>query len=257
VARTAVLGRLTWRVGTLVSFRDETAAARTLVFEIPDWPGHLAGQHVDVRLTAPDGYSTQRSYSIASAAEGELIELTIERLPDGEVSPYLSEVLSIGDQIELRGPIGGWFVWDAEAGTPTLLVGGGSGVVPLMAMVRTRHRIGSTAPFRLLYSVRDPESVLYGNELEMLRSADPLLEVHYAYTRATPPGFARPPGRIDAAFLAEFGFSAALAPAVFVCGPTGFVEAIADHLVAAGHDPQRVKNERFGPSGGSTVERSP
>ena len=256
MARAAVLGRLTWRVGTLVSLRDETAAARTLVFQIPDWPGHLAGQHVDVRLTAPDGYSTQRSYSIASAVDGDLVELTIERLPDGEVSPYSSEVLSIGDQIELRGPIGGWFVWDPEAGSPALLVGGGSGVVPLMAMVRTRQRLGSTTPFRLLYSVRDPASVLYGKELEMLRSADPMLEVHYAFTRATPAGFAWPPGRIDAAFLAEFGLSAALAPAVFVCGPTGFVETIADLLVAAGHDPQRVKTERFGPSGGSTDERS-
>ena len=256
MARAAVLGRLTWRVGTLVSFRDETAAARTLVFRIPDWPGHLAGQHVDVRLTAADGYSTQRSYSIASAVDGELVELTIERLPDGEVSPYLAEVLSVGDQIELRGPIGGWFVWDPEAGSPTLLIGGGSGVVPLMAMVRTRQRLGSATPFRLLYSVRDPASVLYGQELDRLRS-DPLLEVHYAYTRSTPPGFARPPGRIDAPFLADFGFGASLAPAVFVCGPTGFVETIADLLVAAGHDPQRVKTERFGPSGGSTDERSP
>ena len=256
MARAAVLGRLTWRVGTLVSLRDETAAARTLVFRVQDWPGHLAGQHVDVRLTAPDGYSTQRSYSIASAVDGELVELTIERLPDGEVSPYLAKVLSVGDQIELRGPIGGWFVWDPEAGSPTLLIGGGSGVVPLMAMVRARQGLGSTTPFRLLYSVRDPASVLYGQELDRLRS-DPLLEVHYAYTRSTPPGFARPPGRIDASFLADFGFGASLAPAVFVCGPTGFVETIADLLVAAGHDPQRVKTERFGPSGGSTDERSP
>ena len=257
MARAAVLGRLTWRVGTLVSFRDETAAARTLVFRISDWPGHLAGQHVDVRLTAADGYSTQRSYSIASAVDGELVELTVERLPDGEVSPYLSQVLSVGDPIELRGPIGGWFVWDPELDSPVLLVGGGSGVVPLMAMVRTRQRLGSATPFRLLYSVRDPAAVLYGNELEMLQSADPMLEVHYAYTRATPPGFARPPGRIDASFLAEFGITAALRPAVFVCGPTGFVETIADRLVAAGHHPQRVKTERFGPSGGSTDERSP
>jgi ferredoxin-NADP reductase len=255
VARAAVLGRLTWRVGTLVSSRDETAVARTLVFQVPDWPGHLAGQHVDVRLTAPDGYSTERSYSIASAVDGDLVELTIERLPDGEASLYLSQVLSIGDQIELRGPIGGWFVWDPDADSPALLVGGGSGVVPLMAMVRTRQRLGATTPFRLLYSVRDPSSVLYGKELDLLRS-DPMLGVHYAYTRQTPAGFARPPGRIDAVFLAEFGFSAALRPAVFVCGPTGFVETIADLLVAAGHDPHRVKTERFGPSGGSSDERS-
>ena len=256
MARAAVLGRLIWRVGTLVSFRDETAVARTLVFQIPGWPGHLAGQHVDVRLTAPDGYSTERSYSIASAVDGELVELTIERLPDGEVSLYLSQVLSIGDQIELRGPIGGWFVWNPEADSPALLVGGGSGVVPLMAMVRTRQRLGSSTPFRLLYSVRDPASVLYGQELETLRSADPTLEVQYAYTRRTPAGFARPPGRIDAAFLAEYGFSATLRPAVFVCGPTGFVETIADLLVAAGHNPHRVKTERFGPSGGGSDDRS-
>jgi len=251
VARAAVLGRLTWRVGTLVSLRDETAVARTLGFQIPDWPGHLAGQHVDVRLTAADGYSTERSYSIASAVDGDLVELTIERLPDGEVSPYLSHVLSIGDQIELRGPIGGWFVWDPEVDSPALLVGGGSGVVPLMAMVRTRQRLGSMTPFRLLYSVRDPASALYGSELDLLRS-EPMLDVHYAYTRVTPAGFARPAGRIDAAFLDEFGFSAALRPAVFVCGPTGFVETIADLLVAAGHEPHRVKTERFGPSGGSS-----
>lgn len=256
MARAAVLGRLTWRVGTLVSFRDETAVARTLVFQIPDWPGHLAGQHVDVRLTAADGYSTERSYSIASAVDGDLVELTIERLPDGEASSYLSQVLSLGDQVELRGPIGGWFVWDSEADTPVLLVGGGSGVVPLMAMVRTRQRLGSTTPFRLLYSVRDPSAVLYGQELDLLRSADPSLEVHYAFTRQAPPGYPRPAGRIDAEFLAEFGFSAVQAPAVFVCGPTGFVETIADLLVAAGHDPRHVKTERFGPSGGSSDERS-
>ncbi|HWF41034.1 MAG TPA: ferredoxin reductase [Acidothermaceae bacterium] len=251
MARAAVLGRLTWRVGTLVSFRDETAFTRTLVFQIPGWPGHLAGQHVDVRLTAPDGYSTQRSYSIASAVDGDLVELTIERLSDGEVSPYLSQVLSVGDQIELRGPIGGWFVWDPEVDSPAMLVGGGSGVVPLMAMVRTRAQLGSATPFRLLYSVRDPASVLYGPELDRLRS-DPMLELQYAFTRQTPAGFSRPAARIDAAFLDEFGYSAALRPAVFVCGPTGFVEAIADLLIAAGHEAHRVKTERFGPSGGST-----
>ena len=249
MARAAVLGRLTWRVGTLVGFRDETAVARTLVFQIPDWPGHAAGQHVDVRLTAPDGYSTQRSYSIASAVDGEIVELTVERLSDGEVSPYLSQALSIGDQIELRGPIGGWFVWDASDESPVLLVGGGSGVVPLMAMMRTRARAGSSALFRLLYSIRSPDSVLYGAELESLQAGDPSLSVEYAFTRTAPVGSARPPSRIDATFLASYGFAASIAPAVFVCGPTGFVETVADLLVAAGHDPQRVKTERFGPSG--------
>jgi ferredoxin-NADP reductase len=249
VARAAVLGRLTWRVGTLVGVRDETAFARTLVFQIGGWPGHAAGQHVDVRLTAPDGYSTQRSYSIASAVDGELVELTVERLPDGEVSPYLSQVLSIGDQIELRGPIGGWFVWDPDDDSPALLVAGGSGVVPLMAMVRTRALVGSRVPFRLLYSVRSPDAVLFGAELESLQAGGPSRSVEYAYTRTTPAGSARPAGRIDAAFLASYGFAAALTPAVFVCGPTGFVETVANLLVAAGHDAQRVKTERFGPSG--------
>ena len=244
MARTAVLGRLTWRVSTLVSFRDETAVTRTLVFQIPDWPGHAAGQHVDVRLTAPDGYSTERSYSIASAPDGDLVELTVERLPDGEVSPYLSQ-----DQIELRGPIGGWFVWDPADASPALLVGGGSGIVPLMAMVRTRARVGSRVPFRLLYSVRDPAAVLYGAELAALQANDASLSVQYAFTRATPAGVARPPGRIDGRFLAEFGFDATLSPSVFVCGPTGFVETVANLLVTAGHDAQRVKTERFGPSG--------
>ena len=249
MARAAVLGRLTWRVGTVVGVRDETAVARTLVFQIPGWLGHAAGQHLDVRLTAPDGYSTQRSYSIASAVDGELVELTVERLPDGEVSPYLSEVLSIGDQIELRGPIGGWFVWDPDDDSPALLVAGGSGVVPLMAMVRTRALVGSRVPFRLLYSVRSPAAVLYGAELESLRAGDPSLSVEYAFTRTTPAGSARPAARIDAAFLASYGFAASLAPTVFVCGPTGFVETVANLLVAAGHDAQRVKTERFGPSG--------
>jgi ferredoxin-NADP reductase len=236
-------------VGTLVAIRDETAAARTLVFEVAQWPGHEPGQHVDVRLTAPDGYSTQRSYSIASAPDGERLELTIERLPDGEVSPYLSQVLSVGDQIELRGPIGGWFVWDASSTDPVLLVAGGSGVVPLMAMVRARFRAGSDAAFRLLYSVRDPGAVLFRAELEELQDADPAFEVRYAFTRIAPAGSARPAGRIGAGFLAEAGFDPSTAPAVFVCGPSGFVEAVANLLLAAGHDARRVKTERFGPSG--------
>jgi ferredoxin-NADP reductase len=253
MARAAVLGRLSWRAATVIGFRDETAAARTVVFELPGWPGHAAGQHVDVRLTAPDGYSTQRSYSIASAPAGDVVELTVERLPDGEVSPYLTEVLSVGDQIELRGPIGGWFVWDDESPGPVLLIAGGSGVVPLAAMVRTRFVVGSSAPFRLLYSVRDPASVLFGAELDHLQRTDPSFGVHFAFTRTAPPGDARPVGRIGAAFLANAVaggmFDPAHAPSVFVCGPTGFVEAIADLLVAAGYEAGRIKTERFGPSG--------
>ncbi len=178
------------------------------------------------------------------------MELTVERLPDGEVSPYLSQVLSIGDQIELRGPIGGWFVWDPDDDSPALLVGGGSGVVPLMAMVRTRARAGSRLPVSAaVLGALAGCPCCTAPELESLQRADPLLEVHYAFTRIAPVGSARPPGRIDATFLASFGFAAALAPAVFVCGPTGFVETVANLLVAAGHDPQRVKTERFGPSG--------
>jgi ferredoxin-NADP reductase len=253
MARAAVLGRLTWRVATVVGVRDETAVARTIVFELPGWPGHAAGQHVDVRLTAPDGYSTQRSYSIASAPGGDLVELTVERLPDGEVSPYLTDVLSVGDQIELRGPIGGWFVWDDTVPDPVLLIAGGSGVVPLAAMVRTRFAAGSPAPFRLLYSVRDPASVLFGAELDHYQNTDRTFRVHFVFTRIAPAGVPRPVGRIDAAFLSDAVaggvFDAAHAPSVFVCGPTGFVEAVADLLVAAGYEAGRIKTERFGPSG--------
>ena len=165
MARAAVLGRLTWQVGTVAAVRDETPTARTIALDVPDWPGHLAGQHVDVRLTAPDGYSAQRSYSIASAPGGPRVELTVQRLADGEVSPYLAEVLSVGDPLELRGPIGGWFVWDPEDPGRCCWSAGGSGVVPLMAMVRTRRAAGSRAPFRLVYSARSPQSALYTDEL--------------------------------------------------------------------------------------------
>jgi ferredoxin-NADP reductase len=253
MARAAVLRGLSWRVATVVGVRDETAAGRTIVFELPGWPGHAAGQHVDVRLTAPDGYSTQRSYSIASAPGGDLVELTVERLPDGEVSPYLTQVLSVGDQIELRGPIGGWFVWDDASPDPVLLIAGGSGVVPLAAMVRARFAVGSSAPFRLLYSVRDPASLLFGAELDHYQRTDLSFGVHLAFTRTAPADVPRPVGRIDAAFLTDATaggpFSAPDAPAVFACGPTGFVEAVANLVVAAGHEARRIKTERFGPSG--------
>jgi ferredoxin-NADP reductase len=245
-------------VGTVAALRDETATARTIVLDVPDWPGHRPGQHVDVRLTAPDGYSTQRSYSIASAAVGGRVELTVQRLPDGEVSPYLTETLAVGYPLELRGPVGGWFVWDpdgaapdgaATAGAaPVLLVAGGSGVVPLMAMIRARGAAGNPAPFRLIYSVRDPGTVLYAHELTE-RERDGL-EVRYVYTRSAPAGSALPTGRISAAVLASAGWPPEKSPAVFVCGPTGFVETAADLLVRAGHDASAIKTERFGPSGG-------
>ncbi|HEV7650864.1 MAG TPA: ferredoxin reductase [Actinophytocola sp.] len=240
MARAAVPGRLgrrlAWRVATLRERRAESPSAVTLAFDVPGWPGHLAGQHVDVRLTAEDGYRAQRSYSIASAPGGDLVELTVQRVDDGEVSPYLTDVLEAGDPVELRGPVGGWFVWRPGDPSPVLLVGGGSGIVPLMAMVRTRRATGATAPFRLVYSVRTPADRLYAAELA---------GATMLYTRSAPPGEPRPPGRLTRADLAG------VAPSdCFVCGPTGFVEAAADLLVDLGHEPARIRTERFGPTGG-------
>ncbi|MQA84249.1 MAG: oxidoreductase [Streptosporangiales bacterium] len=250
MARAAVLGRVSWRVGTVTTLRDETPTARTLVLQVSDWPGHAAGQHVDVRLTAADGYSATRSYSIASAADGERVEITVERLPDGEVSPYLTREAAVGDPLELLGPLGGWFVWRPGQPEPVQLVAGGSGLVPLMAMVRARERSGSGAPMRLLYSVRDPTAVLYRDELRRRAQQDRGLEVAYAYTRAAPEGWSRRPGRVDGLLLAEATWAPDRAPTCYVCGPTGFVEAVADLLLAAGHDPGRIRTERFGPTGG-------
>jgi len=245
-------------VGSVAATRDETATARTIVLDVPGWPGHLAGQHVDVRLTAPDGYSTERSYSIASAPPDggsgpPVVELTVQRLEDGEVSPYLTQTLAVGYPLELRGPVGGWFVWNPDgpaSARPVLLVAGGSGVVPLMAMIRERAAAGSQAPFKLIYSVRDPGAVLYAGELAQRERAGDGLEVRYVYTRTAPPGSTEPPGRISAATLASAGWPPEDSPAVFVCGPTGFVEAVADLLVRAGHGAGAIKTERFGPSGG-------
>ena len=248
MARAAVLGRLSWRAAQVVAVRGESASARTLVLAVPDWPGHLPGQHVDVRLTAADGYSAQRSYSIASAPDGT-VELTVERLEDGEVSPYLTEVLRPGDPLELRGPIGGWFVWRPGDTTPVLLVGGGSGVVPLMAMVRTRVANGGTMPMRLVYSTRTPDTLLYGDELRRLAERGPQVDLTLVYTRRAPAGWSGPVGRLDAPRLATLAGPPAERPACFVCGPTGFVEAVADLLVDQGYAPGQVKTERFGPSG--------
>ena len=254
MARAAVPGRLAervrWRAATLVERRDETAAARSLVFDVPGWPGHLPGQHVDVRLTAEDGYSTQRSYSIASAphpdGQRERVELTIQQVEDGEVSPYLVQDLTIGEPVELRGPVGGWFVWRPEQAEPVLLMAGGSGIVPLMAMIRTRRAVGSKAPFRLLYSVRTPEDRMY---LPELRHGDPGLDTTFLYTRKAPDGWARPPGRLTISDVAAFGWPPDFSPAVYICGPTGFVEHAADLLVDLGHSPDLIRTERFGPSG--------
>src|SRR6201988_5242798 len=200
MAGAALLGRLMWRVGTVIDLQDETATARTITLKVPDWPGHIAGQHVDVRLTASDGYSAVRSYSIASAPDAEKrVELTVERLPNGEVSPYLTQELAVGDRLELRGPIGGWFVWRTEQTEPIQLIAGGSGIVPLMAMIRSHASAASTALFRLLYSVREPGAIFYRDELQTLSDRNHSVSIAYAYTRATPKDWQRPPSPIDAA----------------------------------------------------------
>ena len=229
---------------------DETAGARSLVLEVPGWPGHLPGQHVDVRLTADDGYQAQRSYSIATPADGERLTLTVERIEDGEVSPYLADELRAGDKLELRGPIGGWFVWEPSLGGPLLLVGGGSGVVPLMAMLRAHDAEGSDVPARLLLSSRSWDEVIYRKEIARLAQEDAAIEVVHTLTRAAPPGWEGPRRRIDREMLAEVAWPAAERPLAYVCGPTGLVEAAASALVDLGHDPARIRTERFGPTGG-------
>jgi ferredoxin-NADP reductase len=243
------LGRLSWRLAEVAEVRPETERVATLALEVPGWDGHLPGQHVDVRLTAEDGYQAERAYSIASAPDGQRVELTVERLDDGEVSPYLTEELRKGDQLELRGPVGGYFVWEPDRGGPLLLVGGGSGVVPLMAMLRRRAAAGSQVPARLLYSARTVEDVIFREELGRLAAADDGLTVTYALTRAQPAGWKGYARRIDAVMLEEVGWRPGERPLAYVCGPTRLVEAVAGDLVALGHDPSRVRTERFGPTG--------
>jgi ferredoxin-NADP reductase len=228
--------------------RPETDRVKTLGLEVPGWTGHRAGQHVDVRLTADDGYQAQRSYSIASSVGGPRVELTVELIDDGEVSPYLTEEARVGDRFELRGPVGGYFVWDPNPGGPVLLVGAGSGVVPLMAMVRQRAADGDEVRTRLLYSARSWEDVIYRDELERQVQNGDGLEIVYTLTRRQPPGWNGYDRRVDRELLAE------VAPdglaLTFVCGPTPFVEAVAEALVGLGHEPSRIKTERFGPTGG-------
>jgi ferredoxin-NADP reductase len=248
MARAAVLGRLTWRVADVLDVVPETPRVTTIAFDVPGWPGHRAGQHVDIRLTAEDGYQAQRSYSIASTPDGTRMELTVERLEDGEVSPYLTDELRAGDRIELRGPVGGYFVWEPAHGGPLLLVGGGSGVVPLMAMIRARDAAGSDAEARLLLSSRGWDDVIYRDELEQ-RGGGGLTVVH-TLTRSQPPGWTGYARRVDAEMLADVGPGPAERPRVYVCGPTPFVEAVAEALVQLGHEPHRVRTERFGPTGG-------
>jgi ferredoxin-NADP reductase len=250
MAGTAVLGRVTWRTATVMGLRDETATARTLSLTVREWPGHVAGQHVDVRLTAPDGYSAVRSYSIASAPSSDgRIEITVERLPNGEVSPYLTQEVMVGDELELRGPIGGWFVWRSDQMEPIQLVAGGSGIVPLMAMIRSRLSTGNSAPFRLLYSVREPAAVFYRDELLALSNQGDSVVITYAYTRVTPKNWPRPAGRIDAPLVATGAWPSTLRPTSYACGPTSFVEHVTYLLIAAGHDRERIKTERFGATG--------
>jgi ferredoxin-NADP reductase len=260
MARAAVPGRLNWLVGRLAGTRQETATARTLILDVPGWPGHLPGQHVDVRLTAEDGYSTERSYSIASAPDGTRLELTIQRLEDGEVSPYLTEILAPGDPLELRGPIGGYFAWRPATrpapppAPPVLLIGGGSGVVPLMAMVRTRAAVGSTVAMRLIYSARRPGTLLYADELARLAVGGDGLGVHILYTRQAPPGWEGPPGRLDGGLLRRLAGPPADGAQYFVCGPTGFVEDVADLLTGQGVPAGQIRTERFGPGGAPAAE---
>jgi len=238
-----------WRTAALVAKRPETRSAVTLVFDVEDWPGHRAGQHVDLRLTAEDGYQTERSYSIASPPEEEHLALTVERIDDGEVSPYLVDVMEPGDVLELRGPVGGWFVWEAGEGGPLLLIAGGSGLVPLMAMLRHRIAEASAAPARLLVSARSLDDLIYANELETLRAAGDGLEVTVTLTRSAPSEWTGPRRRVDAELLSEIAWPPAERSLTYVCGPTSFVESVADALVGLGHDPATIKTERFGPTG--------
>jgi ferredoxin-NADP reductase len=242
--------RIAWRLGELIEVIPETPRTKSLILGVPGWEGHKAGQHVDVRLTAEDGYQAQRSYSIASAPEDGRLEIVVERLEDGEVSPYLTDELRVGDRLELRGPIGGWFTWEAREGGPLLLVGGGSGIAPLMAMIRHRAAANSDVPTRLLYSSRSYEEIIYREELEDLVARDGSLEVIHTLTRSKPEGWSGYHRRIDAEMLREVAWSPDESPLAFVCGPTSFVEAAATALVELGHDPARVKTERFGPTGG-------
>jgi ferredoxin-NADP reductase len=246
VARTAVRGRLSWQIATVDDVVVETAHVRTIVLGVPEWPGHRAGQHLDVRLTAEDGYRAEREYSIASAP-GEPVAITVERLDDGEVSPYLTEELRHGDEIELRGPIGGYFVWDPQDDSPLLLVAGGSGIVPLRAMLRHRRRSGSDVPVRLLYSSRTLADVIYRAELD--EPADGV-EVVYTLTREQPPGWSGYARRVDQELLGEVAWPAAKGALAFLCGPTSFVETVASGLVELEYPPARVKTERFGATGG-------
>ncbi|HVX30702.1 MAG TPA: ferredoxin reductase [Nitrolancea sp.] len=249
MAGTALPGRLKWWTGEVTRIVRETPTASSLILNVPGWLGHRAGQHVDVHLTAEDGYQAVRSYSIASAPADDHLMLTIERLEDGEVSPYLVDDVAPGDSLELLGPIGGYFIWDAEMRDPLLLIAGGSGVVPLRAMARQRALTKSDVPTRFLYSARTADALIYRSELDNLAASDVRFELTYTLTRAQPPGWTGYARRVDAAMLREVAWSPEDHPAIYLCGPTTFVEVVADQLVALGHDPARIRIERFGPTG--------
>ncbi len=250
MARAALLGRLSWQLATVVALVDETPRVRTLWLDCPMWTGHLPGQHVDIRLTAEDGYQAQRSYSLAAPVAGRRIAITVERVEDGEVSPYLAVELRVGEQLELRGPIGGYFVWQPSDGGPLLLVAGGSGIVPLMAMLRARVSSDAEVPVRLLVSSRTIDDVIYRLQLERLARDHSDVEVFTTLTRSQPATWAGLRGRVDGALLRDIAWPSADEPRCFVCGPTGFVETVATALAGVGHPPQRIRTERFGPSGG-------
>jgi ferredoxin-NADP reductase len=234
----------------VVAVREEAPRVRTVRLAVDGWTGHRAGQHLDIRLTAEDGYQAERSYSIASEPGAEHVELTVERVDDGEVSPYLVDELRAGDEFEIRGPVGGYFVWEPEHGGPLFLVGGGSGVVPLMSMVRHRAAVGARVPTRLLLSSRSLDDVIYRDDLEVLSAVGDGFDVVHTLTRSQPDGWTGYRRRVDPAMLAEVGWRADERPLTYVCGPTPFVEAVAAGLVASGHEPARVRTERFGPTGG-------
>lgn len=245
--------QLKWQFGTVVEIRRETPNVKSLILDLPDWTRHLAGQRVDVRLTAEDGYQAQRSYSIASPPEDKFLMLTVDRIEDGEVSPYLTDEVSVGDRLELRGPIGGYFVWDANGagndGAPLFLVAGGSGIAPLMAMIRHRANSAKKVPTRLLYSSRSLEDIIYREELERFARSDSSLQITHTLTRRQPQNWNGYRRRIDPAMLIETAFQPAENPLIFVCGSTGLVEAVATYLLELGYRPERVRTERFGPTG--------
>jgi ferredoxin-NADP reductase len=248
MAGAALLGRLTWQVAEVTGAVAETPTVRTLLLDVPAWPGHRAGQHLDVRLTAEDGYQASRSYSIASAP-GDPPAITVERLDDGEVSPYLVDEVVPGDRFELRGPIGGYFVWDAASGGPLLLVAGGSGIVPLMSMLRHRRAESSNASVRLLHSARTLADLIYRDELDELEERHDGLEVFQTLTREQPSGWSGLTGRVDDELLERVAWAPGAGARVFVCGPTGFVEAVAGGLIRLGHAPELIRTERFGATG--------